>query len=406
MLQLLSPLSSPPPPPQLQQSAPSAAALAGLVFPLFSVEQATALAAGFGVLPTLIVFALLANKLMGNGVVTWRMLVMLVAGIIDLTTDQLYLVRSTFVNDMCYHACAVFVAMPVLYYLLTFFDEFNHERVWCAFLYFDSTSMGTRHVNWFPAGDLYKDQSTLSARTFTVWLWMSRLLSLPMYAVIVASKKLGALVRGGENAEGQQCPRWARSLDLFVVGSLLLLVEYIATAAVCVVLLLTFTLTMALTLPFILAYYFAVGPLLYRSEVLVVMPLRIAFYMQPRPETMRPLSPQAFHTRHIVMTVLESMPQLVIQSYNSTQLSMLGVEPLSMLSKVSIAFSAITVFSTAWHLTANCCEYGKDFEKWDGITQDEFASPVDAATVLSRLCCAGTTAAAAGGASAASLETP
>jgi len=58
----------------LQQSAPSAAALAGLVFPLFSVEQATALAAGFGVLPTLIVFALLANKLMGNGVVTWRTL--------------------------------------------------------------------------------------------------------------------------------------------------------------------------------------------------------------------------------------------------------------------------------------------------------------------------------------------
>ena len=362
---------------------------ADVLAPVLTARAAAIVVSAVGAVPGFFFLQLLYAYCRGTRTVTARVLCMMLASIFDTATDLLYVLRGTFASGSLFIACAACIALPIFAYLATAPGLFLHwRRVYAAFFFLD-TSKASAATLWHP----YQPDRD-GAYVFPAW----RLLNAPV-------GRPGLYVYGWvhqrcreytENASGQgrRCPLWARSLDGFVLVSLLFSIKWMLLAAGVLSALLSLSVSCLLTLPLLLLWLLVVGPVLFRTELLAAGPVAHLFYFRHELGE-KPLEPRIYNLRVVAFCVLESAPQLILQTWNSKQLAgSAGHGSFGTLAIVTIAFSALNVFATCWHVVGNCVEYGTSFERWDGVETQESELGSKAGAAFAGCACCGAAAAA------------
>ena len=399
---------SPPPAPPAPPPAPPAPPPAGLVQPRLTAVQAAYITSAIGFLPAWVVLSLIVRKLRGGSDLSWLMIVIMVTNVIDLLTNVLVVMRSQFFSEMLLRACAIFVALPAVGYLVLVPFLFNWTRLLGCFFHCDA-SIGSDAFELDPRDD----------KAMKLWRLSTYALAWPAAPGLLLYDKVRATFLEGEYAEGTTCPKWARGLHtatIVIVAFLFMCVSWAFAAAVAAV---TLVATVALTSAAIVLYVGPVGALLWSTELLAINDVGRAFmfyddnaarYSSSVTGGSKLLDPMLLQSRIACHSLLQTLPQLVVQVVNSQQLSHAGVSRMTPLNLASIISSAIGCLSALVHVVGNCCEFGTDFEKWDGqmAAQERTTkrSKCESVEVFCCCCCSAFACCCADAGSTATLASP
>ena len=360
--------------------------LSHVVLHVETARRAAGIVAAVDSLPFMLLLYLVVEYCRGRRRVTSRTLIMLFVSLIDTATDLLFVLRSKFASRILFVACCTCTALPVLAYVLTAPGLFlNWRRIYAAFFFFDPEKHGLRTL-WNPF-----QPDDAQAAVFKLWRVFTLPLGRPGVAVYCwAASRFGEHTSNAA-ASGRRCPLWMRSMDSFLLVGVLALLKmtlFLAGAAYAALALVPVFLV---TLPIMLLWLFALGPVLFRTELLASGRVAHLFFLRPDLGD-KPLEPRVYNARAVAFCLLESVPQLIIQTWNSKRLAVAGQGTFSVLTIVSVSCSGVNVLATMWHIVANCVEFGASFEEWDGVEQQETEfSTKRNALVAGFLCCTGVT---------------
>jgi len=305
-------------------------------------------AVGLGAVP----FIALARMLQApeGQVSSTRVTVLALVQMLDNGSDVLYVTTGVFATYRLFQLCALFVALPTLWFLAVLARvKLSLNRVWSLALYGDPYSDDSmRSITPLAALERPGPPVQERERMHVFWWWACA------PAVLIARPALLSLDAAARRLEHSPA----------AVG-LLGLVRFVIRAAIFVLAAFTLPLAFGASALAAVGYVLALGPIMLRLEMLSAATTANRYFMRCDPLTPEPLDAEEmaflYQTRGLSHALLQSAPQALVTISNVAALKHFllptGYEQFSKLSKVTLAFSLISLLLNLAHWVTSYMQF-------------------------------------------------
>ena len=279
-----------------------------------------------------------------------RVTALAVVQLLDNGSDVLYVTTAVFATYRLFQLCALFIALPTLWYLAVLARvKLSLNRVWSLALYGDPYSDDSvRSITPLAALERPGPPVQERERMHVFWWWACA------PAVLIARPALLSL-----DATARRMEHSPAALGL------LGLVRFVIRAAIFVLAAFTLPLAFGASALAAVGYVLALGPVMLRLEMLSSATTANRYFLRCDPLSPEPLDAMEmaflYQTRGLSHALLQSAPQVLITISNVAALQKTtlptGYEQFSKLSKVTLAFSIISLLLNLAHWVTSYMQF-------------------------------------------------